>query len=305
MDVKTFLISFADALSANGLTFGFTLALLAIWLLALPFHVLRATERSILFAHTAPWMLLAVGALGSVSGTFATLQVLHAAALDASLPSLVQGLRSAAATGLLSLLLAAVLKIYLTLVPPLANVVALGGVVRPLPRPRRTTNRRPPTTHGAAADPLAALESLVISELQKLGTTLENQIEETRCESQQALAELGARLNALGSQVHDTATRALAQPEPQDDAEESQPARRFQLRIDVSYESGGQAGSGTLVDLSSSGALIEDVDRPLCAGAYVEICYRLEGEDKPTLLHGRVVRKTDDGFGVEFVEPRG
>ena len=55
---------------------------------------------------------------------------------------------------------------------------------------------------------------------------------------------------------------------------------------------------------SSSGALIEEVDRELALGAFVEIWYKLESDEKPTLLHGKVSRVTDSGFAVEFVERR-
>ena len=39
-------------------------------------------------------------------------------------------------------------------------------------------------------------------------------------------------------------------------------------------------------------------------GAFVEICYKLEGEEKPTLLYGKVARECGSGFAVEFVERR-
>ena len=57
-----------------------------------------------------------------------------------------------------------------------------------------------------------------------------------------------------------------------------------------------------LVDLSSSGALIEATNVPLNFGALVDIGYTLESEEQPTELYGKVVRETDSGFAVEFVE---
>ncbi len=303
MDATTLVFSLGHALSANELTFGFTLVLLGVFLLAMPFHVLRATERSIAFARSAPAMLATVAIVAVLCELFATLQAFDTSARDASLPSLVEGLRTAAATGLFGVSLAFVLRIYQALVPPLAATAGLGDV-----SPRTGEDPVVPAVESSAVERLdaelpAALESHLIGEIQKLGTTLENQIEEARCESQQAYEELGARFNALGSQVHVTSAQALHPDSGKDQEEEEQPARRFQLRIAVDFESGGQSGQGTLVDLSSSGALIEEVDRSLCPGAFVEICYRLDGEDKPTLLSGKVVRETGNGFAVEFVEP--
>ncbi|MEE9282280.1 MAG: PilZ domain-containing protein [Myxococcota bacterium] len=303
MDATTLVFSLGHALSANELTFGFTLVLLGVFLLAVPFHVLRATERSIAFARSAPAVLATVAIVGVLCQLFATLQAFDTSARDASLPSLVEGLRTAAAMGLFGLSLAFVLRIYQALVPPLAAMAGLGDVSPRAGEDPLALAVESPAVERLDAEPLAALERHLIGEIQKLSTTLENQVEETRCESQQAYEELGARFDALGAQVRDTSAQALHPDRTKDQEEEEQPARRFQLRIAVDFESGGQSGQGTLVDLSSSGALIEQVDRQPSPGAFVEICYRLDGEDKPTLLYGKVARATEHGFAVEFVEP--
>ena len=172
--------------------------------------------------------------------------------------------------------------------PPLRSGIPLPEVARP-------------TGEAATAD----LATTLLDELQTLRVTLENQIEEARSESQKALEGLAAVLHESASQLDETRVDETPELPPAADLPAgSLPARRFQIRIPVDYDSAGQCGRGTLVDISSSGALIEEADIPLSAGAFVEICYKLEGDEQPTLLGGKVARETDSGFGVEFVERR-
>ncbi|MEE8313961.1 MAG: PilZ domain-containing protein [Myxococcota bacterium] len=298
MDLRTVASGVWTALSADRLTFAFTLTMLAVFLMALPYHVLRASTGTISFARSAPKMLVSVGVLGTLAALFTTLLAFDTSARDASLPSLVEGLRASAATGLLGVTLALTHRLFEKLVPPLRSGIPLPEVARP-------------TGEATTAD----LATTVLDELQTLRVTLENQIEEARSESQKALEGLAAVLHESASQLDETRVDETRADETQvDETPElppaadlpagSLPARRFQIRIPVDYDSAGQCGRGTLVDISSSGALIEEADIPLSAGAFVEICYKLEGDEQPTLLGGKVARETDSGFGVEFVERR-
>lgn len=293
MDLRTVASGVWTALSADRLTFAFTLTMLAVFLMALPYHVLRASTGTISFARSAPKMLVSVGVLGTLAALFTTLLAFDTSARDASLPSLVEGLRASAATGLLGVTLALTHRLFEKLVPPLRSGIPLPEVARP-------------TGEAATAD----LATTLLDELQTLRVTLENQIEEARSESQKALEGLAAVLHESASQLDETRvdeTQVDETPEVPPAADlpaGSLPARRFQIRIPVDYDSAGQCGRGTLVDISSSGALIEEADIPLSAGAFVEICYKLEGDEQPTLLNGKVARETDSGFGVEFVERR-
>ncbi len=288
MDLRTVASGVWTALSADRLTFAFTLTMLAVFLMALPYHVLRASTGTISFARSAPKMLVSVGVLGTLAALFTTLLAFDTSARDASLPSLVEGLRASAATGLLGVTLALTHRLFEKLVPPLRSGIPLPEVARP-------------TGEAATAD----LATTLLDELQTLRVTLENQIEEARSESQKALEGLAAVLHESASQLDETRVDETPELPPAADLPAgSLPARRFQIRIPVDYDSAGQCGRGTLVDISSSGALIEEADIPLSAGAFVEICYKLEGDEQPTLLNGKVARETDSGFGVEFVERR-
>jgi hypothetical protein len=270
VDIATLTTSAWGALSANGLTFAFTLALLGIFLMAAPFQVMRGSELATSFAHAAPATLVRVGILGTFVGLFASLHAFSDTPSAEGLPSLVAGLGSASATGLLGVLLALAFRIYRNVAPQLASI----GTVS-----RSVTRRSIPVP--SIAEP----QTTPMSGLQKPSSAPENEVEGTRFEP--------------GSQVHETSAEAKTPDPPQEDP---RPARRFQLRIPVDYESDGQSGEGMLIDLSSSGALIEATNVPLRFGALVDIGYTLEGDEKPTEIYGKVVRETDSGFAVEFVE---
>ncbi len=117
MDIATLTSSAWQALSSNELTFAFTLALLGIFLMAAPFQVMRGSEIAISFAHSAPATLVRVGILGTFVGLFASLHAFSDSPSAEGLPSLVAGLGSAAATGLLGALLALAFRIYRNLAP--------------------------------------------------------------------------------------------------------------------------------------------------------------------------------------------
>jgi hypothetical protein len=284
VDIATLTSSAWSALSANGLTFAFTLALLGIFAVAAPFQVMRGSELAASFAHSAPATLVRVGILGTFVGLFASLHAFSDSPSTEGLPSLVAGLGSAVVTGLLGVLLALVFRIYRNLAPQFGSIDTVTRSVAGRAKP-------PPS--------IAEPKTTPISELQKPSSALENEGEETRCESQQSFEDLAAKSQALDSQVHET---FVAEENPDPPPEKPQPARRFHLRIPVKYESEEQSGEGMLVDLSSSGALIEATNVPLNFGALVDIGYTLESEEKPTELYGKVVRETDSGFAVEFVE---
>ncbi len=259
MDIATLTSSAWGALSANGLTFGFTLALLGIFTMAAPFQVMRGSELTISFAHSAPATLVRVGILGTFVGLFASLHAFSDSPSAEGLPSLVAGLGSAVATGLLGVLLALVFRIYRNLAPQLGSIDSVTRSV---------------AGRSMLAPSIAEPETIPIRELPQLSS-------------------------APDSQAHKTSAAETSADPPR---REPQPARRFQLRIPVTYEYKGQSGRGMLIDLSSSGALIEATNVPLSLGGMVDIGYTPEGDEKPTELYGKVVRETDSGFAVEFVE---
>ena len=54
--------------------------------------------------------------------------------------------------------------------------------------------------------------------------------------------------------------------------------------------------------ISSSGALIEEVDPPLLSGGKIALSFTPFDDSKPIELRATIVRETDTGFAVEFDE---
>ncbi len=69
----------------------------------------------------------------------------------------------------------------------------------------------------------------------------------------------------------------------------------------VHYIADDREGSGVLRNLSTTGALVEDVSRKVCAGVAVDL-YFLFGRGRKRRIHaiGKVVRETETGFAVRF-----
>ena len=84
------------------------------------------------------------------------------------------------------------------------------------------------------------------------------------------------------------------------------PCKRTHQRGEVEVEiivlcvSGTDRGSGTLADLSLSGALLEKTSIRPKLGAAVEIRLRLPNDDKPQTLAGTAVRHSASGFAIQF-----
>jgi hypothetical protein len=55
-------------------------------------------------------------------------------------------------------------------------------------------------------------------------------------------------------------------------------------------------------DLSTTGALIEKPSCRLATGTRLELALTINDEQPPVRLNGQVVRQTNAGFGVEFLD---
>jgi hypothetical protein len=74
---------------------------------------------------------------------------------------------------------------------------------------------------------------------------------------------------------------------------------RFKTRFDALYSGGKTEGAGVLVDISYSGARIENASLQPEAGTCVRF-YVFVQPVLPFELTGHVVRVTDDGFAIEY-----
>ena len=73
---------------------------------------------------------------------------------------------------------------------------------------------------------------------------------------------------------------------------------RFRTRFDALYSSGCDEGSGVLVDLSYSGARLENTTLMPQSGTKVRL-YVFIQPIQPFELVGHVVRHTEEGFAIE------
>jgi hypothetical protein len=77
---------------------------------------------------------------------------------------------------------------------------------------------------------------------------------------------------------------------------------RIRLLSHVFFWAGRVEGSGTLHDLSSGGARIEDASPTMKVGSAIKLTFALNDNDAPIDLRGEVVRSTSTGFAVKFTD---
>ncbi len=82
------------------------------------------------------------------------------------------------------------------------------------------------------------------------------------------------------------------------DKAETERSSRRQLRVPVEYRARGSRGSGTLWDVSSTGARVELASEPLVEGTKLEL--RFLTDRGLVVIWGHVTRCTQTGFGVLF-----
>ncbi len=81
---------------------------------------------------------------------------------------------------------------------------------------------------------------------------------------------------------------------------ENREALRTNTRIPVKVEADDYAGLGVIVDLSTTGALLAELRRPLGPGSRVAIHYPVPCRERAMVFEAVVVRETADGFAVRF-----
>lgn len=81
---------------------------------------------------------------------------------------------------------------------------------------------------------------------------------------------------------------------------------RAAVRFKVEYRGPTYEGTGTVLNISKSGALIADADRLLMTGSEITLRFSFFEDSIPVEVPAQVVRETDRGFGVNFtkVSPR-
>ncbi len=77
---------------------------------------------------------------------------------------------------------------------------------------------------------------------------------------------------------------------------------RASVRFKVDYHGPSFEGTGTVLNISKTGALIEDCDRLLMTGIEIKLSFSFFEDSVPIEVPATVVRETDEGFGVQFTK---
>jgi len=75
---------------------------------------------------------------------------------------------------------------------------------------------------------------------------------------------------------------------------------RIRIRFETSYSSGRQDGSGMLMNISYTGALLKQTSFQPRLGSHVRVNVLLS-QDSHFEIMGQVVRHVEDGFAIEYV----
>ncbi len=75
---------------------------------------------------------------------------------------------------------------------------------------------------------------------------------------------------------------------------------RAHVRFRVDYRGPSFEGTGLVLNISTSGALIEDADRLLMTGIDITLVFSFFENSVPIEVPAEVVRETEQGFGVQF-----
>ena len=81
--------------------------------------------------------------------------------------------------------------------------------------------------------------------------------------------------------------------------QERRGARRFSVQAPTEYENSGH-GSGFTEDVSLSGVRVEHASRPISIEAELQLRFSFYHGSFETLFAGTVVRRTNNGFAVQF-----
>ena len=83
--------------------------------------------------------------------------------------------------------------------------------------------------------------------------------------------------------------------------EEQRVAPRFSVQVPTEYEN-SHMGSGLTENVSLSGVLIEHASTSMAIQAEIQLRFSFFSGSFDTVFRGTVVRHTEDGFAVQFVD---
>ena len=79
-------------------------------------------------------------------------------------------------------------------------------------------------------------------------------------------------------------------------------APRFDLRVPVLYKGAKGRGEGIIWDISTTGLRVEVASARLKPGMHLHLKFSYSDESEPVFAAAEVVRATETGFAVRFVQ---
>ena len=79
-------------------------------------------------------------------------------------------------------------------------------------------------------------------------------------------------------------------------------APRVRLLSHAFFSAGRVEGRGTLYDLSITGAGLKEATPLMKLGTKIRLTFALREDDSPIRIWGKVIRETETGFAVQFIE---
>ena len=126
MNTQPTFTQISDSILNNDITLSFSAAIIFLFLLSVVSHLSRTMDNGLL-SKTAPTILTSLGVLGTFSGIYLGLLEFDVQNIDASVPTLLSGLKIAFATSIIGMLCAIILKVLQSIFPRKEETDDIGG----------------------------------------------------------------------------------------------------------------------------------------------------------------------------------
>ena len=199
----------------NDIILAFAVVLAAITLLAFLLHHFPQSPRAVGFSRGAPGTLVTIGLLGTFLGIALGLLDFDVKNIDKSIPPLLEGLKLAFLTSIIGLTFSILLRTYQSVMPVSAgDSGATADDINQVMHEIRNDGREFQLHRQEFNEKLLGLisgesDSTLITQLQKLRTTLTDSVDSLRRESQQSFADLIQEFREFATTMAENNSKAL------------------------------------------------------------------------------------------------
>ena len=207
MEQKTSIIRLVETVFSNDITLGFSAVIVLVFMLGMVSHVGSTSDKGVL-SRTAPTILTSIGVLGTFMGIFLGLLDFDVSRIDKSVPTLLSGLKVAFVTSILGMFFAIVFKIFQSLYPKVELSADIGAaeIHKVLTEIRDGEGFALEQIRKAISD---ESDSSMVTQIQKLRTTIGDGQKETNDALQHGFGELGEQFATFAETMAENNTKAL------------------------------------------------------------------------------------------------